>query len=141
MSDRRESAGRDASTSDIVRDETATYEPMAIVERYERVINYLYPILQSAPRKHGVARDEALKALFGQVDLFIQAGKSHQISRLYSADANLGVVRFWLRFMADPGRRIMTHHQHRTASVLLAEVGSMLGGWMRSMKNRGRSGS
>ncbi len=136
MSDRRESAGRGAP-SDIVRDETATYEPMAIVERYERVINYLYPILQSAPRKHGIARDEALKALFGQVDLFIQAGKSHQISRLYSADANLGVVRFWLRFMADPGRRIMTHDQHRTASALLAEVGAMLGSWMRSMKSRG----
>jgi hypothetical protein len=28
---------------------------MAIVEKYERVISYLYPIAQSMPRKHGVA--------------------------------------------------------------------------------------
>lgn len=36
-----------------MRDETATWQPLAIVERYERVVSYLYPILQTAPRRHG----------------------------------------------------------------------------------------
>ena len=31
------------------------YEQMNIVEKYETVIAYLYPIAQNIPRKHGVA--------------------------------------------------------------------------------------
>jgi hypothetical protein len=34
-----------------------SYDQMALIEKYERVINYLYPIAQSMPRKHGVMRD------------------------------------------------------------------------------------
>ena len=32
------------------------YEQMNIVEKYETVIAYLYPIAQNIPRKHGVAK-------------------------------------------------------------------------------------
>ncbi len=123
--------------SNIVRDENTVYPALAIVERYEQVINYLYPILQNAPRKHGIARDMALRAMFDQVELFISAGKSQQPSRLYSADANLAALRFWLRFMVAPGRRIITPHQHRAASALIAEVGKMLGAWIKTAKGRG----
>jgi len=137
MSDaQRKSAGLSAR-SDIVKDEHTSYQGLAIVEKYERFINYLYPILQNAPRKHGVARDRVLCAMFEQVDLFITAGKSKQASRLYSADANLAALRFWLRFMADPARRIITPHQHRAASALIAEVGKMLGGWIATMQRGG----
>jgi hypothetical protein len=66
------------------------------------------------------------------VELFISAGKSKQSSRLYSADANLAALRFWLRFMVDPSRRMITPHQHRAASALIAEVGKMLGGWIKT---------
>ncbi len=95
---------------------------MAIVERYERFIEYVYPILQNCPRKHGVVRDTVLKAVFAQVDLLIVAGKSQQPSRLYSADANLAYLRFWLRFMSSPVRRIITQDQHRIALEHLSEV-------------------
>lgn len=84
MSSRSESDGH----ASIVRDEVATYEAMAIAEKYECFVEYLYPILQNTPRKHAIARDAALTALFGQVELFISAGKSRQPSRLYSADAH-----------------------------------------------------
>ncbi|NIJ40355.1 hypothetical protein FHS78_000625 [Parvibaculum indicum] len=110
---------------------------MAIVEKLERLIDYLYPILQNVPRKHGVARDAALTSLFGQVELLIAAGKSKQASRLYSADANLAYLRFWLRFMAAPSRRLITPHQHRVASIHLAEIGRMLGAWIKTVKSRG----
>jgi hypothetical protein len=33
---------------------------MLIVEKYEKLINYLYPILQSIPRTHGVAKNIVL---------------------------------------------------------------------------------
>jgi len=120
-----------------VLDERQPHAQMAIVERYERFIEYVYPILQNCPRKHGVARDKVLNAMFDQVDLFIIAGKSGQASRLYSADANLALLRFWLRFLASPARKIMTPNQHRVALAHLAEVGGMIGSWIRSAKGRG----
>ena len=122
---------------EIIRDETSSHQQLAVVEKYEAVINYLYPILQNVPRKHGVARDLMLRALFSQVELIIVAGKSGQSSRLYSADANLAVLRFWLRFASDPSRKIMTLHQVRTAQVLIAEVGAMVGAWIKTAKSRG----
>lgn len=118
----------------IIRDENASVQQMAVVEKYESVINYLYPILQNAPRKHGIARDMMLRVLFNQVELIIVAGKSKQPSRLYSADANLALLRFWLRFAVDPKRKIITPHQHKTAQVLIADVGGMLGAWINRAK-------
>ncbi len=131
--ERRES---DAAAS-IVRDGQASWSPMAIVEKYEQFIAYFYPVLQNVPRKHGVARDMALTAMFQQVEMFATAGKAKQISRLYIADANLSALRFWLRFMADPGRRLITPQQHKVALAKLAEVGKMLGTWIKSMKSGG----
>lgn len=51
FSPRRESAGVGAGidrSSAIVRDERACYEGLAIVEKFEQAIDYLYPIVQSA---------------------------------------------------------------------------------------------
>jgi len=121
----------------MVVDEHSGHQQLAIVEKYERFIEYMYPILQNCPRKHGIARDAVLTAMFSQVDLFIIAGKSKQASRLYSADANLALLRFWLRFLASPGRKIITPNQHRVASEHLAEVGKMIGAWIKSAKRGG----
>ena len=118
-------------------DATSGHQQMAIVERYERFIDYLYPVLQNCPRKHGIARDQCLAAMFEQVDLFILAGKSGQASRLYSADANLALLRFWLRFLAHPTRRIITPKQHLVAQTHLAETGRILGSWIGRMKRGG----
>lgn len=115
-------------------------DQMSIVERYETFISYTYPIAQNIPRKHLVAKDMYLQALLGQVDLFIQAGKSNQISKLYLADAGLANLRFWLRFLSSKDIKAMTSHQHQVAQVHLAEVGSMLGGWIKKMKSKGQGG-
>ena len=46
-----------------IKEAGACYDQMAVVEKYERVISYLYPLAQSLPRKHGVARGMFLAAL------------------------------------------------------------------------------
>ena len=116
-----------------------SYDQMAIVEKYERVVAYLYPIAQSIPRKHGVARDLFLQRLLSIPDLIYQAGKSSQASRLYFADAALAELRFWLRFLTTI--RSLTAHQLQVSQVLLAEVGSMLGAWIRKQgAQKGRIG-
>jgi hypothetical protein len=105
----------------------ACMEQLAIVEKYEGFVDYVYPLLRGLPRADYVLRDHATRAILEQVQLFIEAGKSGQVSRLYSADAGIAHLRFILRFCAAPTRKFISQHQHRTAAILLAEVGSMLG--------------
>ena len=117
-----------------------SYEQMLIVEKYETVIAYLYPIAQNMPRRHGTARAMFIDCLLGQVQLIVEAGKSGQISRLYVADAGLAHLRFWLRFLNSKPVRGMSSHQVETAQVLLAEVGRLLGAWIVKQKRRGQHG-
>jgi hypothetical protein len=138
MDDRRDSAERSVKGQLVERDAIApATQALAIVEKYETVLNYLYKILQNCSRKHGVARDAMLSALLAQPELFYVAAKSKQVSRLYVADANLATLRFWLRFMVHPDRKVITHHQHAVALRGLAEVGRMLGAWVKTLKAQG----
>ena len=119
---------------------TQCYEQMNIVEKYETVIAYLYPIAQNIPRKHGVAKAMFIECLLEQVKLIVEAGKSGQISHLYVADAGLSQLRFWLRFLVSKQVRSITPHQVETAQVLIAEVGRLLGAWIVKQKRRGQHG-
>lgn len=116
------------------KDAATCYDQMVIVEKYERVIAYLYPIAQSMPRKHGVAREMFLTCLLGIPDLLFQAGKSNQISKIYTADAGLAQLRFWMRFLLSI--REMNANQVQTAQILLVEVGSMIGAWIKGREKR-----
>ena len=123
------------------KEATQCYDQMLIVEKYETVISYLYPIAQNLPRKHAVARDMFLETLLGQVELFIVAGKSNQTSRLYQADAGLAMLRFWLRFLGKKQVHGITPHQMEVAQVLIAEVGKILGSWVSRLKGKGQTGN
>lgn len=135
MTSRRESAA--PAAGDIERDSNAPPRALAVVEKYETALNYLYRILQNCPRKHGVARDAMLADLLAVPELFYQAAKSRQVSRLYAADAALANLRFWLRFMVHPDRKVLTPKQHSVALAQLAEVGRMLGAWIKTVKGEG----
>lgn len=122
------------------KDNFHSYEQMAVVQKYETVIAYLYPIAQNLPRKHGVARDMFLNCLFHNVQLFVEAGKSNQVNRIYLADAGLSHLRFWLRFLNSNDVRGITSHQVSTAQALVAEVGKILGAWIVKQKRKGHDG-
>ena len=122
------------------KDNAPSHEQMAVVERYESVIAYLYPVAQNIGRRHGVAKAMFIECLLGQVQLIVEAGKSGQISRLYIADAGLSQLRFWLRFLVSKQVRSITPHQVETAQVLIAEVGRLLGAWIVKQKRRGQHG-
>jgi hypothetical protein len=121
-------------TTAIVRDERASYEGMAIVRKYEVFLNYAYPKVQNCPRKHGILRDAVLADMLAPVPAFYAAGKSSQVSRLYAIDAQLATLRFWLRFLSDPARKVLTPHMASVALGHLDEVGRMLGAWMGKLK-------
>lgn len=125
--------------------EESSYESqqaLAIVERYEQFVNYVYPVLHGLRRSHYIVRDMAIGATLDQPRLFIEAAKSRQISKLYAADAGLATLRSHLRFLADPHRKLISRRQHEVASIHLAEVGRMLGGWIRSWRGgaKGKTG-
>ena len=74
---------------EVIKEPVSNYDQMAIMEQYERVIAYLYPIAQSIPRRHGIARDMFLKALFGHVgwsncyNLYTWLEKKHENNYQY----------------------------------------------------------
>lgn len=114
-------------------------DQLVIVQKYETFLAYMYPIVQNLPRKHGVAKEMLLRDMLGQVQLFIIAGRSNQISRLREADAGLAHLRFWLRFLSGPSVRAITDHQHTAASVILAQVGGMVGAWIKKKADSGKA--
>jgi hypothetical protein len=117
----------------IVRAENLHTEVLAIVEKYEMFVTYLYPIMQTSPRKHGVLRDTVLAALFEPIGGLYHAAKSKQVSRLHAVDAQFATLRSYLRFLVLPDIKIINPHQHGVALAKLAEPGKMLGSWIRKL--------
>jgi len=117
--------------------EFASNRQLAIIERFEGFINYVYPIALNIRRTHYVARDLLITQMFEQISMFSQAGKSSQVSKLYLADAGLANLRYMMRFLSDSKRKLISRHQAEVASVHLAEVGKMLGAWIITKSAKG----
>lgn len=66
---------------------------LVVVEKYDEFVNYIYPVLQNIPRKHGILKEKTIQLVFLQVELFYKAVKSNHVSKLYEADANLALAR------------------------------------------------
>ncbi len=76
-----------------------------MVEKYERVVDYIYPIAQSIPRKHGVFRELLIRQLFLVAEHLNTAIKANQLSRCYVLDGSLSQLRLLLRFMVHHRRK------------------------------------
>lgn len=118
-------------TKDIIR----SIDQLAILDKYEKVINYLYPIAQSIPRKHGTAKVMFIECLLHLPDILIQAGKSNQVSKIYLVDAAIAHLRFWLRFLLTI--KALSPHQLQTSQIMIAEVGAMVGSWIKNKQKQG----
>lgn len=116
------------------RDAVISSEQMQIIKKFDEAVNYLYPILQSAPRNQGVLRDKMLNALFEQVEMFIKAGKSNQKSKLYMCDAGLANLRYLMRFATHHKRKLLSKKQQQVALVKISECGAMLNAWIKKVK-------
>jgi hypothetical protein len=115
----------------IAKENYAATEALAIVQKYEDFIKYVYPILQTCPRKHGVFRDVVLTALFEPIGHLYHAARSKQVSRLHAVDAEFATMRSHLRFLVHI--HAINSHRHGAALTLLAESGRMLGAWQRKL--------
>ena len=104
---------------------------LLIIEKYEEFVNYIYPVIQNVDRKHGYVKQKFIDLIFQQVDIFYKAIKSNQKSRLYEADGNLATIRFYLRFLANDKRKLLSKKQQQVCEIKLAEVGSILNSWIK----------
>lgn len=99
-----------------------SHDQLAIVQKYERFVNYFYPVAQNIPRAQGVLREMFIRDLLGQVNLFIVAGKSNHIGRLYEADVyNLKIALNGELGVAE-GLSIALHRRHKTRDFLLRKL-------------------
>jgi len=98
------------------------------------VIDYLYPLAQTIPRKHGTFRELLTRQLFTVAEHLNDAIKANQLSRCYTLDASLGQLRLMLRFMVHHKRKLLTEHQLETSQALLGEIGAMLGNWIKRLR-------
>lgn len=105
-----------------------------MVEKYERVIDYLYPLAQTIPRKHGTFRELLIKHLFLVAEHLNDAIKANNLSRCYTLDGSLGQLRLMLRFMIHHKRKLITENQQEVCQSLVGEVGAMLGSWIKRLK-------
>lgn len=117
-------------------DPTKTAHGLYMVEKYERVLDYLYPLVQTIPRKHGTFRDLLLRQLFTVAEHLNDAIKANQLSRLYVFDGSLAQLRLMLRFMVHHKRKLLTERQEEVAQDLIGEVGAMLGSWIKKLKTK-----
>jgi hypothetical protein len=69
-----------------------------------------------------------------QVQLFNEAGKSNQISKMYLADAGLSNIRFYLRFMANKNVRALTTKQQSYTQELISDCVSLMSSWISHKK-------
>lgn len=120
--------------TNIIKDKYNSHKPLLIIEKFEKYVNYVYPILQNIPRTHGIFKEESIRQLFHFVDLINEATKSNQISKLYLADACLASIRYKLRFMVFGKRKIITQHQQEVCLAQLAEVGGIINAWIKNHK-------
>ena len=111
-----------------------------MVEKYERVIDYLYPLAQTIPRKHGTFRELFIRQLFLVGEHLNDAIKANQLSRCYVLDGSLAQLRLLMRFMVHHKRKLMTEHQLETSQALVGEVGAMLGSWIKRLQEQKKGG-
>jgi len=122
----------------VVDDFETTGDQMLIIQKYERFLNYVYPIVMSIPRGHMTLKNIIVESLHKVPALVYQATKSDNVAKLYLVDAGLAEVRFYLRRMVFA--RFLTSRQLIYVQELLTEVGKILGSWIKNKKNSSRSG-
>lgn len=97
------------------------------------LLMWLIPQVQKFPRAHRFGLAERIQRLaLDFQDTLIAAGKSQgevRMNSLQEADIHLEQLRFWVRFSRDS--QLITIGQYEHVIRMMAEVGRLLGAWMK----------
>jgi hypothetical protein len=113
-------------------------EDMVIFVRTFDLLEWLLPKSERFPRAYrSTATQRLMDAALDLQEALVEAqarqGRS-RVSALRSADAALGRLRIYLRLARR--WRWLSDGQYAHASAMVAEIGRLLGGWLRSENPR-----
>lgn len=109
---------------------------MVIFTRTYDLLQWLLPRCERFPKaqRFGVTKRLEDAALDFQETIFLANAHSGRtrLNHLQTADAHLNKLRFYLRFVRQ--WQWLTAGQYEHVSKLVAEIGKLLGGWIRQTK-------
>jgi len=107
---------------------------LKILQKMYDLILYIYPVLVQFPKSEKFAMvAEIKKTCFDILRLITRANKEKQkLEHLRQLDASLELLRTQIRLSVD--LKFIPTKKYEVISKHLAEVGKMLGGWIRSSK-------
>ena len=110
-------------------------EKMIIFTRTYDLITWLLPLTEKFPRSQRfVATKRLQSAVLNFQELIIEANSqrgSLRAEKLRAADAELRKTRLYLRL--SERWQWITPGQYRHVSQMVAEIGKLLGGWMKTV--------
>lgn len=111
-------------------------ESPLFVRTYDFLLWFI-PHVQKFPRIYRFTLSERLQRLaLDFQDTIIAAGKSNSTQRknhLQSADIQLEQLRIWIRFARD--NNLFTVRQYEHSARLIAEIGRLLGAWLKQHRD------
>lgn len=109
-------------------------QDLKIRQKTEDMIAYAYEALRQFPRseRHTLAAD-IKHSMFRLLRLIIEANKRYyKKTTMQELDVELDVLRTYVRLAMTLG--FLPFRKYEIWSGYLAEIGRMLGGWMKAMK-------
>jgi hypothetical protein len=113
-------------------------ESPIFVKTYDLLL-WLAGRVSQFPKQHRFRLAKRIEdAAFDFHERLLQAARSSSsrttMRLLLEADVELDKLRYYVRMAADPQLKLLTSRQYEHASRLIAEVGKLLGGWIKKVK-------
>lgn len=110
---------------------------LLIYKKYTELYYYAYNLLEKYPKaeRFGLVSDikNSMNATLRNMLYAQKSGKEYKMRYLNMIDAELLYQRFIIRFSYD--RRYISSNNYKTWSIRVAEIGKMLGGWIKSCQS------
>jgi hypothetical protein len=108
-----------------------------IFAKYYDLMLWLMPRTLAFPKsQRGVLARQIQSELFRIYELLVKAG-AHGQPRLILAEVDQGLIRLRTYIRLSRDLKLLSGGQYEHVSRLVAEVGRLLGGWIKSEKEKG----
>ena len=110
---------------------------LLIYKKYTEVYYYAYNLLEKYPKAERFGLVSDIKKSMNETLRYMlyaqKLGKEYKMKYLNMIDAELLYQRFSIRLSYS--RKYISNNNYKTWSLKVAEIGKMLGGWIKSCKN------
>lgn len=108
-------------------------DELKILQKTYDMMQYLHDTLRQYPKSEKfILATDTKEAAYSLLRLFITANKRyHKKTTMQDADIQLDILRYLIRLGKD--MEYMSIKRYEILSGMTAELGRMLGGWMRAM--------